>query len=182
VTEVRRDHAVSSWRKIYSLAAPPLLAITATIATRDCRSERWATRCASSGRAWSARAAGSSVRRRLSELRACRRGERGLANQPRHPYIFDKRLLASAIKSVSGGYSGQVAGIPHKQKHPGRCEMNDQNKILYEHLKDYPTSTDSYHEIGNRAVAAALCCEHMPEIAEASPQKSLGSSTSAPRF
>jgi hypothetical protein len=52
--------------------------------------------------------------------------------------------------------------------------MNDQNKILYEHLKDYPTSTDSYHGIGNRAVAAALCCEHMPEIAEASPEKSLG--------
>ena len=53
--------------------------------------------------------------------------------------------------------------------------MNDQNKVLYEHLKDYPTSTDGYHEIGNRAVAAALCCEHMPEIAEASPEKSLGS-------
>ena len=52
--------------------------------------------------------------------------------------------------------------------------MSSQNKIIYEHLKDYPTSTDSYNEIGNRAVAAALCCEHMPELAEASPEKSLG--------
>jgi hypothetical protein len=53
--------------------------------------------------------------------------------------------------------------------------MNDPNKILYEHLKDYPTSTEGYHEIGNRAVAAALYCEHMPEIAEASPENtSLG--------
>ena len=32
--------------------------------------------------------------------------------------------------------------------------MNSQNKILYEHLKDYPTSSEAYHEIGNRAA----CC------------------------
>jgi hypothetical protein len=50
--------------------------------------------------------------------------------------------------------------------------MSTSNKILYEHLKDYPTSTEGYHEIGNRAVAAALYCEHMPEVAEASPEKS----------
>jgi hypothetical protein len=49
--------------------------------------------------------------------------------------------------------------------------MSNSNKILYEHLKDYPTSTEGYQEIGNRAVAAALYCEHMPEIAEASPEK-----------
>ena len=48
--------------------------------------------------------------------------------------------------------------------------MNSPNKILYEHLKDYPASTDGYNEINNRAVAAALCCEHMPEISEASPE------------
>jgi hypothetical protein len=49
--------------------------------------------------------------------------------------------------------------------------MNSANKILYEHLKDYPTSTEGYNEINNRAVAAALCCEHMPELREASPEK-----------
>jgi hypothetical protein len=49
--------------------------------------------------------------------------------------------------------------------------MNSPNKILYEHLKDYPTSTEGYSEISNRAVAAALCCEHMPELTEASPEK-----------
>ena len=48
--------------------------------------------------------------------------------------------------------------------------MNRSNKILYEHLKDYPTSTEGYNEISNRAVAGALCCEHMPEISEASPE------------
>ena len=49
--------------------------------------------------------------------------------------------------------------------------MNSPNKIQYEHLKDYPASTDGYNEINNRAVAAALCCEHMPELPEASPEK-----------
>jgi hypothetical protein len=48
--------------------------------------------------------------------------------------------------------------------------MSSQNKILYEHLKDYPLSTEGYHEIGNRSVAAALCAEHMPELPEASPE------------
>ena len=41
--------------------------------------------------------------------------------------------------------------------------MGTSTKILCEHLKDYPTSTEGYHEIGNRAVAAALCSEHKPE-------------------
>jgi hypothetical protein len=49
-------------------------------------------------------------------------------------------------------------------------KMNSPNKILYEHLKDYPTSSEGYNEISNRAVAAALYCEHMPEISEASPE------------
>jgi len=44
--------------------------------------------------------------------------------------------------------------------------MSTSTKILYEHLKDYPTSTEGYHEIGNRAVAAALYCEHMSPPAE----------------
>ena len=48
--------------------------------------------------------------------------------------------------------------------------MNNQNKILYEHLKDYPISTEGYHEIGNRSVAAALCAEHMPDLPEAGPE------------
>ena len=39
--------------------------------------------------------------------------------------------------------------------------MTSSTKILYEHLKDYPTSTEGYHEIGIPAVAAALCCEQM---------------------
>ena len=47
--------------------------------------------------------------------------------------------------------------------------MNGQNKILYEHLKDYPTSSEAYHKIGNRAVPAAWA--HKPEITEASPGK-----------
>jgi hypothetical protein len=33
--------------------------------------------------------------------------------------------------------------------------MSASTNILYEHLKDYPTSTEGYYEIGNRAVAAA---------------------------
>ena len=48
--------------------------------------------------------------------------------------------------------------------------MNNSTKILYDHLKDYPTSTEGYHEIGNRSVAAALCAEHMPDLPEASPK------------
>jgi hypothetical protein len=47
--------------------------------------------------------------------------------------------------------------------------MNSPNKILYEHLKDYPTSTEGFNDISNRAVAAALCSEHM-EVSEASPE------------
>ena len=35
-------------------------------------------------------------------------------------------------------------------------------KIVYDHIKDYPTSTEGYHEIGIPAVAAALRYEHMP--------------------
>ena len=49
--------------------------------------------------------------------------------------------------------------------------MNSPNKILYEHLRDYPTSTERYHKISNRSVAAALCCEHMPDLTEASPEQ-----------
>ena len=30
--------------------------------------------------------------------------------------------------------------------------MNSQGKILYEHLKDYPTFSEGHHEVGNRAV------------------------------
>ena len=48
--------------------------------------------------------------------------------------------------------------------------MNNSTKILYEHLKDYPISTEGYHEISNRSVAAALCAEHMPDLPEASPE------------
>lgn len=35
-------------------------------------------------------------------------------------------------------------------------------KIVYDHIKDYPTSTEGYHDIGIPAVAAALYCEQMP--------------------
>jgi hypothetical protein len=49
--------------------------------------------------------------------------------------------------------------------------MSSQNTILYEHLKDYPLSTEGFHDIGNRAVAAALYSEHMPDVPEASPEK-----------
>lgn len=49
--------------------------------------------------------------------------------------------------------------------------MSSQNKIIYEHLKDYPLSTQGFHDIGNRAVAAALYAEHMPDVPEASPEK-----------
>jgi hypothetical protein len=40
--------------------------------------------------------------------------------------------------------------------------MTNLTKIQYEHLKDYPASTEGYHEISIPAVAAALCCEQMP--------------------
>jgi hypothetical protein len=48
---------------------------------------------------------------------------------------------------------------------------NGHHRIQYEHLKDYPTSTEGFSEISNRAVAAALCCEHMPDVLEASPEQ-----------
>jgi len=38
-------------------------------------------------------------------------------------------------------------------------------------VKDYPISTDGFHDISNRAVAAALYSEHMPDVPEASPEK-----------
>ena len=72
-----------------------------------------------------------------------------------------------------GCTSGPAAGgeqEPYKKSSWGGEDMNSPNKILYEHLKDYPPSTEGYNEINNRAVAAALCCEHMPEISEASPE------------
>ncbi len=39
--------------------------------------------------------------------------------------------------------------------------MPKSTKILYEHLKDYPASTEGYREIKAPAVAAALYCEQM---------------------
>ena len=39
-------------------------------------------------------------------------------------------------------------------------------KIVYDHIKDYPTSTEGYHDIGIPAVVAALCCEQMPSPAD----------------
>jgi len=41
--------------------------------------------------------------------------------------------------------------------------MSNSTKILYEHLKGYPTSTERYHDIGIPAVAAARCCEQKHE-------------------
>ena len=49
--------------------------------------------------------------------------------------------------------------------------MSDSTEILYEHLKDYPTSTEGFREISNRAVAAALCSEHMPPPADERVEK-----------
>ena len=49
--------------------------------------------------------------------------------------------------------------------------MSTASKILYEHLKDYPLSTEGYHAVGMRAVSAALCCEHMPEPADPHEEK-----------
>lgn len=57
--------------------------------------------------------------------------------------------------------------------------MNSQNKILYEHLKDYPTSSEAYHEISNRAVPAAwakaqpLCCAAIRSIGHADNTESI---------
>jgi hypothetical protein len=41
--------------------------------------------------------------------------------------------------------------------------MTNSTKILYEHLKDYPTSTEGYHDVSIPAVAAALRYEHLPK-------------------
>lgn len=41
--------------------------------------------------------------------------------------------------------------------------MNNSTKILYEHLKDYPTSTEGYHDVSIPAVTAALRYEHKPK-------------------
>jgi len=49
--------------------------------------------------------------------------------------------------------------------------MSDSTKILYEHLKDYPLSTEGYREVGIPAVAAALYCEHMPPPADERVEK-----------
>jgi hypothetical protein len=38
--------------------------------------------------------------------------------------------------------------------------MNNSTKILYNHLKDYPTSTEGYHDVSIPAVAAALRFEN----------------------
>lgn len=39
--------------------------------------------------------------------------------------------------------------------------MASSTKIVYEHLKDYPTSTEGYKDIKAPAVAAAVYGEHM---------------------
>ena len=39
--------------------------------------------------------------------------------------------------------------------------MASSTKINYEHLKDYPTSTEGYKEIKAPAIAAAVYGEHM---------------------
>lgn len=39
--------------------------------------------------------------------------------------------------------------------------MASSTKIIYEHLKDYPTSTEGYKDIKAPAVAAAVYGEHM---------------------
>ncbi|MEZ5787021.1 MAG: hypothetical protein R3D62_11275 [Xanthobacteraceae bacterium] len=39
--------------------------------------------------------------------------------------------------------------------------MASSTKIVYEHLKDYPTSTEGYREIKAPAIAAAVYGEHM---------------------
>jgi hypothetical protein len=39
--------------------------------------------------------------------------------------------------------------------------MTSSTKIVYEHLRDYPTSTEGYKEIKAPAVAAAVYGEHM---------------------
>jgi hypothetical protein len=39
--------------------------------------------------------------------------------------------------------------------------MTNSTKIVYEHLRDYPTSTEGYKEIKAPAVAAAVYGEHM---------------------
>ncbi|MEZ5889265.1 MAG: hypothetical protein R3D52_02780 [Xanthobacteraceae bacterium] len=41
--------------------------------------------------------------------------------------------------------------------------MTKSTKILYEHLKDYPTSAEGYHDVSIPAVAAALRYEHQPK-------------------
>jgi hypothetical protein len=41
--------------------------------------------------------------------------------------------------------------------------MNNSTKILYDHLKDYPTSTEGYNDVSIPAVAAALRYEHKPK-------------------
>lgn len=53
----------------------------------------------------------------------------------------------------------------------GHKNTKSHHKIQYDHLKDYPISTEGFSEISNRAVAAALCYEHMPEVPEASPEE-----------
>jgi hypothetical protein len=74
-----------------------------------------------------------------------------------------------AIKLWSNPVDGRLAvgeGIETvlaaatRTQHRG-APLTKSTKILYEHLKDYPTSTEGFHEISIPAVAAALCCEQM---------------------
>lgn len=50
--------------------------------------------------------------------------------------------------------------------------MASSTKILYEHLKDYPTSTEGYREIKAPAIVAALYGEHMSASQRQSTAKS----------
>ena len=108
-------------------------------------------------------------RRRETEL-AGNDGERELAERGRRHHIDHHIDMSAPSPRVYRGARAATARVAEPQKEIlGEAKMSSQNKIIYEHLKDYPTSSECFHDIGNRAIPAAWA--HKPEIAEASPEK-----------
>jgi hypothetical protein len=71
------------------------------------------------------------------------------------------RPRAATLRTIAG----LQRCLHEKTTSSGKRErkMTNSTKILYDHLKDYPTSTEGYHDVSIPAVAAALRYEHQPK-------------------
>jgi hypothetical protein len=82
-----------------------------------------------------------------------------LAHRPDCGYIFYGQRGAGRLENNAGS---RRCHKHEKKTSWGKPEyqMNNSTKILYNHLKDYPTSTEGYHDVSIPAVAAALRFEN----------------------